>query len=254
MYFAGGYNGSFFRELISNENIPSLVIPITGNTRTNVIVVDKSTQLQYRFGMVSPPVEDKDWQLFLQELEKQEGYEYVIASGSLPDGVPPDFFGRVAAIVKKRNAKLIVDTSGEALKQAVREGVFMIKPNLNELSSLYGKEELQQDELIMAARSVIHDGGCEVMVVSMGKGGAVLVTKDKNIHVIPPDVPVRSTVGAGDSMVAGMVFGLSNGLSWEGVLRYGIACGTAATMNEGTALCKKESVEVLLKELHEEVC
>jgi 6-phosphofructokinase 2 len=253
MYFAGGYNGSFFRDLLSKENIPSLVVSIKGNTRTNLIVVDKSTQLQYRFGMVSPPVEDDDWQLFLQEFEKQSGYEYVVASGSLPEGVPLDFFGRVAAIVKKQHAKLIVDTSGEALRQAVQEGVFMIKPNLNELSSLYGKEELQEKELVTAARSIINSKGCEVMVVSMGKDGAVLVTAEQDIHIVPPAVTIKSTVGAGDSMVAGMVFGLSKGMNWKEILQYGIACGTAATMNEGTALCKKERVEELLKELQEEL-
>lgn len=249
MYFAGGYSGNFFTELLVKENIPSLVIPIKGNTRTNIIVVDKSTQLQYRFGMVSPPVEEQDWKLFLGQLEKQSGYEYVVASGSLPDGVPLDFFGRVAAIVKKQKARLIVDTSGEGLKQAILEGVFMIKPNLNELAFLYGKEELKKEEIVIAARSIISNKGCEVMVVSMGKEGAILVTKEKDIQIVPPNITIKSTVGAGDSMVAGMVFALSKGMVWNDVLCYGIASGTAATMNEGTALCKNKDIDWLFKEM-----
>jgi len=252
MYFAGGYSGNFLQELLIKENIPSVVIPIKGNTRTNIIVVDKSTQLQYRFGMVSPPVEEGDWKLFLEQLEKQSGYDYVVASGSLPDGVPIDFFGRVAAIVKKQHARLIVDTSGEALKHAMFEGVFMVKPNINELSSLCGKEEFQKGEIVTAARSIITKKGCEVMVVSMGKEGAMLVTKEEDYQIVPPDIIIKSTVGAGDSMVAGMIFALSKNMDWNDVLCYGIAFGTAATMNEGTALCKKKDVERLFNEMSQQ--
>ena len=252
MYFAGGYSGDFLKDLLKEENIPSVIIPIKGNTRTNIIVVDKSTQLQYRFGMVSPPVEEGDWRMFLQQLEKQSGYEYVVASGSLPDGVPIDFFGRVASIVKKQNARLIVDTSGDALKHAMFEGVFMVKPNINELGSLYGKELFMKEEIVMAARSIILNKGCEVMVVSMGKEGAILVTKEEDYQIIPPQITIKSTVGAGDSMVAGMIFALSKGMEWQDVLCYGIAFGTAATMNEGTALCKKKDVELLFKEMSQQ--
>jgi len=249
MYFGGGFNAHFFKKMLTEEKIQSLVVPVKTNIRTNIIIVERSTGLQYRFGMVSHPVKDNDWKSFLRKLEKQSGYEYVVASGSLPDGVPLDFFARVSAIVKKANAKLIVDTSGEALAAAVNEGVFMIKPNLNELSSLYGKEELKIEEAVFAARSIINRKGCTIMVVSMGKNGGILVTADENYHIVPPDITVKSTVGAGDSMVAGMVYGLSNGMNRHDILQYGIACGTAATMNEGTALCKKEDVEKVLTEL-----
>ncbi len=249
MYFGGGFNAHFFKKMLTEEKIQSLVVPVKTNIRTNIIVVERSTGLQYRFGMVSHAVKENDWKAFLRKLEKQSGYEYVVASGSLPDGVPLDFFARVSAIVKKTNAKLIVDTSGEALQAAVQEGVFMIKPNLNELSSLYGKEELKLDEAVFAAKSIIKRKGCELMVVSMGKNGGLLVTADENFHIIPPDIQVKSTVGAGDSMVAGMVFGLSKQMSLKAVLAYGIACGTAATMNAGTALCKKEDVEKIFEEL-----
>jgi len=243
MYFAGGFSGSHLLKMLDEEDIQSLVVPIHGNTRTNIIVFDKSSQLQYRFGMESPPVEEKNWKHFLSELEKQNGYEYVVASGSLPNGVPLDFFGRVAAIVKKKHAKLIVDTSGEALKHAVQEGVFMLKPNITELSYLYGKEELKGDEIVSAAKSIIKVGGCEIMVVSIGKEGAILVTKNETIHIVAPEVKVKSTVGAGDSMVAGILYALIHEYNLTDTLRYGIACGTSATMNEGTALCKKEDVE-----------
>jgi 6-phosphofructokinase 2 len=252
MYFAGGFNGDFFKNLLVKENIRSLIVPVKAHTRTNIIVVETSTGQQYRFGMESQPAKEEDWKLFLTMLEEQEDYEYVVASGSLPDGVPLDFFGRVSAIVKRKNAKLIVDTSDEALKQAVQEGVFMIKPNLNELSFLFGQEELQKDEVIQAAQSIIKNKGCEIMAVSMGKDGALLVTENEYWHIVPPDITVKSTVGAGDSMVAGMVYALSRGFSWRDVLCYGVSCGTAATMNAGTALCKKGDVDRLFEELQKQ--
>ncbi len=114
--------------------------------------------------------------------------EYIVASGSLPKGVPTDIFARIALIARKKNARLIVDTSGEALKQAVQAGVYLIKPNLGELSSLLGKEELNIELVDDAARTIIDKGKCEVVVVSMGPAGAMLVTKDLALQIMPPSV------------------------------------------------------------------
>jgi 6-phosphofructokinase 2 len=166
--------------------------------------------------------------------------------------MPLDFFGRLAAIAKRKNAKLIVDTSGEPLKHAVAEGIYLCKPNLGELSSLSGKQRLEQDEIVPAARAIIAKGGCSVIAVSMGADGAFLVTADESIRVKTPKVTVHSTVGAGDSMVAGMVLGLSQHWSWKDILCYGVAAGTSATMNHGTGLCKIEEVTRIFEQLQQE--
>ncbi|MCW3105788.1 MAG: 1-phosphofructokinase family hexose kinase [Segetibacter sp.] len=245
IYLAGGYSGKHLQHLLNLEGIDSSVVEFEGQTRENLIVVDESSNSQYRFGMPGPALNKNEWQQFLDILESSSGVEYIVASGSLPEGVPLDFFGRLACISKKVNAKLIVDTSGEPLKHATNEGVFMIKPNLGELSNLYGKDELQEADVLKAARAIIKNGGSEVMVISMGASGAMLVTKDEVIEAPSPTVRKRSTVGAGDTMVAGMVLALSNGRTWLEVLQYGIAAGTATTMNPGTELCKKEDVERL---------
>lgn len=249
LYFGGGFNGHFFKRLLDDEQIVSQEVTVDTHIRTNIIVFEKSTQQQFRFGMESQPLKEKDGQYFLEVLEQQEGFEFLVASGSLPEGVPVDFFGSVAAIARKKKAKLIIDTSGDALKFAVQEGVFLIKPNLNELSSLYGKEELSREEIKEAATSIIASGDCEILVVSLGKDGAVLVTKNEHHHFIPPQREVKSTVGAGDSMVAGLVYALSKGMGVKDVLRYGIACGTSATMHMGTALCQKEDVDEIFNYL-----
>jgi len=247
IFTAGRHSGHFLQELVQKEGVSFKAIEINDYTRENLIVVDKSNNQQYRFGMPGPEVSEEEWQACLDLLEHEEGIDFIVASGSLPQGVPTDIYGRIAAIAAKKGSKLIVDTSGEALKHAVNEGVYLLKPNLGELSFLAGKEEIHAESVEDVARSVIEQGKCDVIVVSMGPSGAILVTKDETLHVVPPTVRKRSTVGAGDSMVAGIVFSLSQGGTMYEALRMGVACGTAATMNPGTELCKKEDVDKLLR-------
>lgn len=252
VYLSGGYTGKQFESLIAAEHIASVALPMHGDTRENFVVVDASSNLQYRFGMQGPDLYESEWEQALRYMKDQSDVAYIVASGSLPPGVPVDIFGRMAMIAKQKNAKLIVDTSGEALQHAVKEGVFLIKPNLGELSNLYGKEKLVNEEIVIAARSIIAAGGCEVIVVSMGAEGAMLITINKQFLVKPPNVTVHSTVGAGDSMVGAMVLALSQNRGLHDVLRYGVAAGTAATMNSGTELCKKEDTERLFEELNQQ--
>lgn len=245
IYLAGSYSGKHFQHLLEMEHIESCVVETEAHTRENMIVVDESSNSQYRFGMPGPQIKEHEWKRCLEIIETSAGIEYIIASGSVPDGVPADFFAQLAQLAKKVNAKLVADTSGEHLRNAVEQGVFMLKPNLGELSFLHGKEELDEEDAVKAAQEIIANGGCEVMVVSMGASGAMLVTKDEVLSSGSPTVKKRSTVGAGDSMVAGMMIALSKGWQWMDVLQYGIAAGTATTMNSGTELCKKEDVERL---------
>jgi len=245
IYFAGGYSGEFFRSLLDLENISSIVVPIQEYTRENMIVVDESNNFQYRFGMPGPHVSEHEIERFFDLFNEIEGAEYVIASGSLPMGIKDSFFGRLAHLCHNKHAKLIVDTSGEPLRKAINEGVYMIKPNLGELSMLNGVDGLNDNDIVDAARNIIKRNGAEVIVVSMGPAGAVLVTANEVINSIAPTVHKKSTVGAGDTMLAGIVLALSQGLNWKEILHYGIAAGTATTMNEGTELCKKDDVERL---------
>lgn len=252
VYLCGGHTGQHFDELLRAEGVTTIALPIKGETRENFAVIEDKSDKQYRFGMEGPAVTEPEWQQALDYMARVNEVDYIVASGSLPPGVPADFFGRLAVIAKQKNAKLVVDTSGEALAHAVKEGLYLIKPNLDELSALCGKEKLNKDEVVEAAQKIIRDGGCEIMVVSMGKEGAILVTAHEHWQATPPEVEVHSTVGAGDSMVGGMVLALSQNKPLKEVLYYGIAAGTAATMNEGTELCKKEDTEQLFARLKQQ--
>ncbi len=244
---SGGYTGKFFNHLLQKENIPAVIIETNNETRENIIVFDEAANNQYRFGMPGTELSESEWKQCLKAVEEIRDAEYIIASGSLPPGVPLNIYAQLAKIAKNKNAKFVVDTSGEALKEAVEEGIYLFKPNLGELSSLAGKTSLQQEEVKDIARGLITKGKCEVVVVSMGADGAMLVTNDRAEIIATPHVIRKSTVGAGDSMLAGIVFYLSQQKSIREAVQYGVACGTAATLNPGTALCKKEDAERLYK-------
>lgn len=242
---SGGYTGKYFNHLLEQENIPSIIIETIGETRENIVVLDEFSNNQYRFGMPGTALSQKEWKQCLEAVKKINNIEFIIASGSLPPGVPSNIFAQLGKIAKAKGAKYIVDTSGDALSQAVTEGVYLLKPNLGELSTLAGIKHVDIDKVEMLAKEVIREKKCEIIVVSLGAGGALLVTATETFKAVPPEVNRKSTVGAGDSMVAGMVYSLSAGKNLEQALRYGVACGTAATMNPGTELCKKKDADFL---------
>ena len=244
---SGGYTGVFFNHLLEKENISSIIIETTHETRENLVVLDESTNNQYRFGMPSTALLENEWQQCLKAIEGIKNVEFIVASGSLPSGVPLNIYAQLAKIAKKSHAKFIVDTSGEALKHAADEGVYLLKPNLGELASLIGLEKIEIADVEDVAKKLIHKNMCEIIVVSLGVEGALLITKNETYKAIPPKVTTKSTVGAGDSMVAGIVYSLSKGMNLKQTLQYGVACGTAATMNLGTELCRKDDVEKLFK-------
>lgn len=245
IFTMGGPSGQVLRDLVSQEGVDCEVIQTEQWTRENFIVAETSTNAQYRFGMPGAALSEAETEAVLETL-RQSKADYVVASGSLPPQMDVNFYEKVASISKEIGARLVLDTSGEPLRAACDEGVFLLKPNIGELEALVGAKNLQIDDVDDAARMLIGDGKCEVVIVSMGPKGAILVTKDLCEHVPAPPVQKRSTVGAGDSMVAGMTWALTQGLTYSEMIRWGVACGSAATMNEGTQLFLRADVERLL--------
>jgi 6-phosphofructokinase 2 len=246
IYPAGGHAGNFLEELAARENLCSKVVPIRNNTRENFIVFDNTTGHEYRFGMPGPEMSEDEWQQLIALIETEKS-AFVVVSGSIPPGVPVTIFRELANVCRKNGSKLVVDTSGEALKQVAREGAYLLKPNLLELGALAGVAEVEHNQVERIARSVIASGKCEIIIVSLGSQGAIMITKDEAIHIVPPPVTQKSTVGAGDSMVGGFVLSLSRGEDIKTALRYGVACGTAAIMTSGQELCSPGDVERLLE-------
>lgn len=250
IFLNGGYTGNYFLELIKNENITYTESRIAANTRTNLMLIDESTLLEYRIGMEGPVVTTAEVEDILHTIKQQSNYDFFVASGSLPLEISDDIYAEIAAIVESHNAKFILDTSGVALQKAIEQKIFLLKPNLNELSLLCGiSEGATIADIIQATKRLLNKINCSVIVVSLGASGAILVTETETHHILSPKVEVKSTVGAGDSMVAGMTIALSKKLSWKQVLQYGIAFGSAATLNSGRGLCNPIDVEKLYQEI-----
>lgn len=244
VFTSGRPTGKMLEELIAKESIEFQAIPIQTATRENFIAVDDNTNSQYRFGFTGGEITTEEEQAVLDAVTGLKS-KFIVASGSLNEGLSSDFYQKVAEIAKKSNSKLIVDTSGEALKKVLETGAYLIKPNVGELAKLIGVERLEMEEVNEAAKQIITKGGAEIVVVSLGPQGAVLVTKDNYEFIPAPNVAKKSTVGAGDSMVGGMVWALSQNKNLKEVIRWGVACGSAATMNEGTQLFKLEDAQRL---------
>lgn len=250
VYAAGGPSGDLLGNLLEQEAVPRLVIPIAGWTRRNVNVRENATGRQYRFVFPGPTLSENEWRRCLDTLERvRPRPEFVVASGSLPPGVPVDFYARVAGIARELEARFVLDASGDPLRLAVVEGVFLVKPSLDEFQQLTGGGALAESGLAEAARHLIAKGHCEAVVLSLGGGGALWVTAAREERLGAPAVPVASSVGAGDAMVAGIVLCLARGKSLPEAVRFGVAAGAAAVMNPGTQLCRREDTERLFEQM-----
>lgn len=207
---------------------------------------EHSTGAEFRFVMPGPHLSEAEWQAALRHLKGLQPFPaIVVASGSLPPGVPADFYARLARLCRARGARMVLDTSGPALAAALAEGVYLFKPNLKELAELAGRPLETAEQWKGAARQLITDGKAQVVALTLGHLGALLVTRDAMWSAPPLDVAVSSAVGAGDSFVGALVWGLQQGQPLEQAFGWGIAAGTATLLSAGTALCKPEDVRRL---------
>jgi 6-phosphofructokinase 2 len=248
LYAAGGFTGEELGLLINAEAIPAQRIPLQGSTRESFTVLEESSTCQYRFNMPGPVLTEREWERALEmaaTLSPQP--DYLVASGSLPPGVPEDFYVRLAQRLAGSATRLIVDTSGPALAALVAEPapVYLIKPNLRELQDLAGHHVDDDEEIVDAARGIIARGGIRNLVISLGAGGVIMANATQAARQRTPTVPIRSKIGAGDSTVAGIVLALARGWSEAEAVRFGVAAGAAAVMTLGSELCRRDDTERL---------
>lgn len=246
LFPSGGHNGSMLQSLLKKENISFEAVDTKVETRENWIVLESSSNSQYRFTFPGQPVESKAIEDLIDTI-RSFAPTFVVASGSLPPGLPDHFYGLIVKTAHAVGAKCIVDTSGPALQAIKGKKAYLIKPNNHELAKMLNLEEIQNNEVADAAQQAVRDGFAEVMVVSMGPDGAWLVTADKRYFAEAPPVEKRSTVGAGDSMVAGVTYQLQRGATLREALQFGVACGSAATMNYGSQLFKADDARRLFE-------
>jgi 6-phosphofructokinase 2 len=222
-------------------------------TPRNSTISEIATGQQYRFIMPGPTLSDADCHLVLNMLEALDPFpELVVASGSLPPGVPVDFYGLIAFLVQLKGGRLIVDTSEQALKAAVEAGVYLIKPSLRELKHFHNRpldHEADQEE---AALRLIHAKKCQAVVVSLGPLGVLLATPDGCIRMRSPTCRSAAKSVRATAWLQASPLALARGYPLPHAVRFGVAAGAAAVMNPGTELCRREDTERLYERMAQE--
>jgi 6-phosphofructokinase 2 len=250
IYPTGGSSGHLLRRLVEREGIPNLAVDLAEETREDLTVFEESTGAEYRFVLPGPRVSESEWRSCLNLIESLRSHpKFMVASGSLPPDVPQDFYARVARVARRLGAKFVLDTSGEALAPALREGVYLLKPNLRELNEFTGGSAADDDAVIEGSRRLIARYGVEVVVTSLGEDGALLVSADQILRAEAPRVRALSAVGAGDCFLGVMVSRLATEHSLADAFRYATAAGAAAVLTPGTALCDPADVERLVSQV-----
>jgi 6-phosphofructokinase 2 len=251
----GGSTGQWLQARMAQEGMHGIFLPIAGETRVSFTVHEQATGAEYRFVMPGPTLSEAEWQACLDHLWHLPDFpDVLVASGSLPPGVPPDFDARLARLCRERGARLVIDTSGPALAAALAEGVYLVKPNLRELSELSGQALETPEQWEAAARALVSNGQAEVVALTLGHLGALLVTRDGAWRAPPLPIQVASAVGAGDSFVGGMVWALQHHRPLTEAFAWGVAAGSAALLSVSTGLCCKEDAQQLFAQVQTTPC
>lgn len=248
LFPSGGHNGAMLCALLRKEGLLYHSFETSRETRENWIVLETETNSQFRFTFPGQTIEQEVLDRLVNQI-KTFRPSLVVASGSLPMGVPDDFYGNIIKAANEAGAKCIVDTSGPALQALAGTKASLLKPNIGELSRLLGLEKINKEDVPDAARTIIAKDYAAMLAVSMGAEGAWLVTSSEQYFVTAPPVEKKSTVGAGDSMVAGITYALEKNFPLQEALAWGVACGSAATMNQGTQLFRLEDAQEQFKRI-----
>lgn len=250
LFTQGGARGAELLKLLQAEGVPVIPVPIAGETRESFHVRDRAAQQEYRFVMPGPTLVESEWQTCLDHLEGMRSLPgFLVLSGSLPPGVPTDFYARLARLCRTRGSRCVLDTGGPALAAALKEGVYLIKPSLRELRDLTGLPLEGVSQWRQAAQQLVARGQAEVVVLSMGGDGALMAWAEGATFTPALPVTVHTTVGAGDSLVGGMMQALATGAGLREAFAQGVAAASAALMSCGTGLCQPADVARLRREL-----
>jgi len=246
--FIGGFAGKEMEGRLLNEGIATDFTVINGETRVNVIIHDVAANRETSLLAQGPEVQPFEIVKLVERIESLNKPEFVIVSGSLPQGVNPEIYRKILEVSAKKGARTVLDTDGAAFVTGLKAKPTVVKPNLFELSR-YAGEEVKTFEKILLWGGKLRESGVEIVIVSMGADGIVMVSDRLRLHARPPKVAVKSTIGAGDSAVAGFVYGLSRGKDLSECLRWSVAAGSAATMCVGSGVCQWTDTEQLAKQV-----
>ena len=246
----GGATGERLHRLVQAEGVPAQKLAIAGDTRESFTVHERQSGHEYRFVLPGPTLRPEEWAAALDSLRQLPAApSWVISSGSLPPGVPDTGHAQIARVAQGIGARMVVDSAGAALAHALEAGVWLVKPSLRELSELSGTALDTAAQQRDAARRLIAQGRTQMVALSLGGSGAMLVTATQCLHADALDVPVSSSVGAGDSFLAALVWALDQEADLTQALATGMAAGAAAVTTTGTALCQAPDIARLRQQV-----
>ena len=246
--FIGGPTGALLRARLDAEGVPHAFDDVDGATRINIMIYERGAGRRTRVYLPGPEVDPARLAGVYAKLDAIEQGEIVIVAGSLPPGLPDTTYRDVAAWLGRRGVRTIVDTSGPALANALDARPFAIKPNVEEAEEILARTLPDDASILLAARE-LRQRGAQYVVISQGADGAIGVGPEGEWKAIPPPVDALSTVGSGDSMVAGLAIAFSEGAGFVEALRLGTATGAATATTPGTHLCERVNVERLLRDV-----
>lgn len=244
-YLSGGATGVALDGLLDLHQLVRVPTRITGQTRIAVAALERESGKEYRIIPPGPMVQEGEWRECLARLE-DINCRYLVASGSLPPGVPDDFYVRAREIAQARGARFVLDSSGRGLKTTLAAGgVHLVKPSMGELTHFIG-HDLPDDAAIAAAASgIVARGLAEIVAVTLGHRGALVATADAVLRLPAIPITAASAVGAGDSFLAAMIFALSQGETVAEAAKLGLAAGAAAVLTPGTGLAHPADIRRL---------
>ena len=242
VYLAGGVTGERHHQLMRDEKVRCHLVPIAQETRESFSAHELSTGHDFRFVLPGPEVAAAEYDACFDFVAHHMPQQFLVISGGLAPGIPTDFYARLTALAKSKGVRVVLDTNGPALHAALKEGVFLFKPSLRELRELTGQDLPDPASWKAAAQQLIRDGKSDVVAVSLGEDGAMLVTATQAWYAPSLKVAVQTTIGAGDSFVGGMVWALSQGEGLEKAFQAGMAAAAAALLAPGTSLCQAADV------------
>ena len=245
---SGGVTGALLAQRLRDEDVPYAFVDVGGETRVNVMLYEWINGRRTRLYLPGPAVESRHLAEIETQLALAEAGSIAVLAGSLPPGLPETTYRDLARSLAARGIRVIIDTSGPPLARALEGAPHLVKPNVEELQELVGRSLRDDADLLAAARDV-QARGVTYVVVSQGADGAIAVGPSEAWRVRPPQVDAVSTVGSGDSMVAGLAIALCEGGTLAEGLRLGSAAGAATAMRSGTHLCEARDVERLRGEV-----
>lgn len=246
LHASGGAIGAMIEEHLVGEGVAQRRLPVAGTTRENLAVRERASGQQFRFVMPGPTLTEAEWRGAVNAAVNAADGGYLVASGSLPPGAPEDIHVRLARALAPGGTRLLIDTSGPALRASLAGGVHLVKANYREFDELAGRVLSDAEREELAAR-IVRDGGAEVVVVTLGPAGALVASADEVARIAAPVVErPDSAVGAGDSFMGAMAFGLASGRPLIDACTLGVAAAAAAMLTPGTEPCRRTDVERML--------